>query len=118
MGNISSVKSKSEPKQFNDFLHHLVKFCQEKDLKSFGEYASLEITLVSKQEAPDSEVYQDDARSFIKGARSRARIVRIGLVASSLKWAREIHSDILMIYSLLLSLICIDFNRNHAKQWI
>ncbi|XP_022891126.1 ATP-dependent DNA helicase 2 subunit KU80-like [Olea europaea var. sylvestris] len=45
-----------EPKQFNDFLHHLVKFCQEKDLKRFGEYlASLEITLISKKEAPDSE---------------------------------------------------------------
>ncbi|CAA3001488.1 ATP-dependent DNA helicase 2 subunit KU80 [Olea europaea subsp. europaea] len=60
-----------EPKQFNDFLHHLVKFCQEKDLKSLGEYlASPEITLISKKEAPDSEVYKDDARSFIKGAKS------------------------------------------------
>ncbi|CAA2957538.1 ATP-dependent DNA helicase 2 subunit KU80 [Olea europaea subsp. europaea] len=55
-----------EPKQFNDFLHHLVKFCQEKDLKSFGEYlASHEITLISKKEAPDSEISEEDAKSFI-----------------------------------------------------
>ncbi|XP_024027861.1 ATP-dependent DNA helicase 2 subunit KU80 isoform X2 [Morus notabilis] len=55
-----------EPKQFNDFLRHLCKFCKEKNLRSFNEFlAAKELTLISKSEAPDSEVTEDEARSFV-----------------------------------------------------
>jgi ATP-dependent DNA helicase 2 subunit 2 len=55
-----------EPKQFNDFLHHLCKFCQKNDLHSLCEFlASKELTLISKTEAIDSEVTDDEARSFL-----------------------------------------------------
>ncbi|GAV86334.1 Ku_N domain-containing protein/Ku_PK_bind domain-containing protein [Cephalotus follicularis] len=44
----------SEPKQFNDFLGHLCKFCQERNLSSFCDFlASKDITLISKSEAID-----------------------------------------------------------------
>ncbi|XP_041021751.1 ATP-dependent DNA helicase 2 subunit KU80 [Juglans microcarpa x Juglans regia] len=55
-----------EPKQFNDFLRHLCKFCREKNLSSFCEFlTSKELTLISKTEAIDSEVSDDEARSFL-----------------------------------------------------
>ncbi|GFY94271.1 Ku80 family protein [Actinidia rufa] len=63
-----------EPKQFNDFLRHLCKFCQEKDLNTFCDFlASKGVTLVTKTEAVDSifilptssEVTEDEARSFM-----------------------------------------------------
>lgn len=55
-----------EPKLFNDFLHHLCNFCREKDLDSFREFlASKKLTLISKTEAIDSEVSDDEARSFL-----------------------------------------------------
>ncbi|PHT59150.1 ATP-dependent DNA helicase 2 subunit KU80 [Capsicum baccatum] len=55
-----------EPKQFNDFLCHLSKFCQEKDLRSFCQYlTSHEITLITKAETPDSEIPKHKARSFM-----------------------------------------------------
>ncbi|XP_057501213.1 ATP-dependent DNA helicase 2 subunit KU80 isoform X1 [Actinidia eriantha] len=55
-----------EPKQFNDFLRHLCKFCQEKDLNTFCDFlASKGVTLVTKTEAIDSEVTEDEARSFM-----------------------------------------------------
>ncbi|KAL0002666.1 hypothetical protein SO802_016447 [Lithocarpus litseifolius] len=55
-----------EPKHFNDFLHHLCKFCQKNNLNCFCEFlASKELTLISKTEAIDSEVTDDEARSFL-----------------------------------------------------
>ncbi|RZB54546.1 ATP-dependent DNA helicase 2 subunit KU80, partial [Glycine soja] len=55
-----------EPKQFNDFLKHLCNFCQEKNLHSFCKYfASKELTLISKTEAVDIEVTDDEATSFL-----------------------------------------------------
>ncbi|CAJ1949838.1 unnamed protein product [Sphenostylis stenocarpa] len=55
-----------EPKQFNDFLKHLCNFCQEKSLNSFCQYlTSKELTLISKTEAVDSDVTDDEARSFL-----------------------------------------------------
>ncbi|KAI8024897.1 ATP-dependent DNA helicase 2 subunit KU80 [Camellia lanceoleosa] len=55
-----------EPKQFNDFLRHLCKFCQEKDLNTFCELlASKGVTLISKNEAIDSDVTDDEAKSFL-----------------------------------------------------
>ncbi|XP_009604926.1 ATP-dependent DNA helicase 2 subunit KU80 [Nicotiana tomentosiformis] len=55
-----------EPKQFNDFLCHLYKFCQEKDLRNFCQYlASHGMTLITKTEAPDNEIPEDEARSFM-----------------------------------------------------
>ncbi|XP_027335253.1 ATP-dependent DNA helicase 2 subunit KU80 isoform X2 [Abrus precatorius] len=55
-----------EPKQFNDFLRHLCNFCQEKNLNSFCEFLSSKgLTLISKTEAVDSEVTDDEARSFM-----------------------------------------------------
>ncbi|KAF9618590.1 hypothetical protein IFM89_002285 [Coptis chinensis] len=43
-----------EPKQFNDFLRHITKFCQEKDIRCFNEFlASKHITLITKTEAVD-----------------------------------------------------------------
>lgn len=55
-----------EPKQFNDFLHHLYKYCEKHNLNSFCEsLASKEIMLINKTEAADSEVTEDEARSFM-----------------------------------------------------
>ncbi|XP_059651548.1 ATP-dependent DNA helicase 2 subunit KU80 [Cornus florida] len=55
-----------EPKQFNDVLHNLYKFCHEKDLNSFNEFlASRGIMLITKTEAIDSDVTEDEARSFM-----------------------------------------------------
>ncbi|KAF4384654.1 hypothetical protein F8388_003961 [Cannabis sativa] len=55
-----------EPKQFNDFLHHIFKFCQEKFLTCFCEFvASTQITLISKTEAADSEFTDEEARRFL-----------------------------------------------------
>lgn len=43
-----------EPKEFNDFLHHLCEFSQERNLTRFCEFlASKELTLISKTEAVD-----------------------------------------------------------------
>ncbi|KAG5231246.1 ATP-dependent DNA helicase [Salix suchowensis] len=55
-----------EPKQFNDFLRHLFNVSQEKKLRNF--YESLiprGLTLISKSEAIDSEVTDDEARNFL-----------------------------------------------------
>ncbi|KAG8391672.1 hypothetical protein BUALT_Bualt01G0211700 [Buddleja alternifolia] len=55
-----------EPKQFNDFLGHLHKFCQEKDLKSFSEYlASHEVKPISKTEAAESDISENEAKHLI-----------------------------------------------------
>ncbi|KAH7577791.1 hypothetical protein JRO89_XS01G0299900 [Xanthoceras sorbifolium] len=55
-----------EPKQFNDFLCRLCKFCQEKNLGSFCDLlTSKALSLVSKSEAIDSDVTDDEARSFL-----------------------------------------------------
>ncbi|XP_022974163.1 ATP-dependent DNA helicase 2 subunit KU80 [Cucurbita maxima] len=55
-----------EPTQFNDFLRHLCKFCLEKNLHSFCELLAFErLNLISKKEAADSEVADDEARSFL-----------------------------------------------------
>lgn len=49
-----NASSLQEPKQFNDFLHQLCKFCLENDLRSFCDFlASKGITLISKAEAID-----------------------------------------------------------------
>ncbi|KAH6828996.1 Ku80 family protein [Perilla frutescens var. hirtella] len=43
-----------EPKQFNDFLYRLNKFCQEKHLGCFSDFlASNNVMLISKTEAPE-----------------------------------------------------------------
>ncbi|KAJ7950986.1 ATP-dependent DNA helicase 2 subunit KU80 [Quillaja saponaria] len=45
---------------------HLCKFCQEKNLNGFCQYlVSKDLTLISKIEAIDSEVTDDEARSFL-----------------------------------------------------
>ncbi|KAI9182708.1 hypothetical protein LWI28_028090 [Acer negundo] len=54
-----------EPKQFNEFLCRICKFCHEKNLGSFCDLlASKELSLVTKSEAIDSDVTDDEARSF------------------------------------------------------
>ncbi|KAM7512073.1 hypothetical protein LguiB_010948 [Lonicera macranthoides] len=54
-----------EPKQFNDFLRHLYRFCKEKNLGSFSDFlTSKEILLITKTEAEDSEITEDEARIF------------------------------------------------------
>lgn len=54
-----------EPKQFNDFLLKLCKFCTEKDLASFTEFlASKNVTLISKTEAEESEI-TEETKSFL-----------------------------------------------------
>ncbi|KAK3411975.1 hypothetical protein EUGRSUZ_I00725 [Eucalyptus grandis] len=43
-----------EPKQFNDFLHQLCKFCLQNDLRSFCDFLATKVfTLISKTEAAD-----------------------------------------------------------------
>ncbi|XP_027922087.1 ATP-dependent DNA helicase 2 subunit KU80 [Vigna unguiculata] len=55
-----------EPKQFNDFLKHICKFCRENRLHSFCQYlASKDLTLISKTEAVDSDVTDEEARCFL-----------------------------------------------------
>ncbi|KAL0397780.1 UNVERIFIED_CONTAM: ATP-dependent DNA helicase 2 subunit KU80 [Sesamum calycinum] len=55
-----------EPKQFNEFLRHLHKFCQEKNLSSFPEYLmSHKMMLISKNEAPESDIPEHEARLLI-----------------------------------------------------
>ncbi|XAR63164.1 DNA helicase [Bertholletia excelsa] len=55
-----------EPKQFNDFLHDLCKFCQEKNLNSFCELlVSKGVSLITKKEAEDSEVTDVEAKNFM-----------------------------------------------------
>ncbi|KAI5391677.1 ATP-dependent DNA helicase 2 subunit KU80 [Lathyrus oleraceus] len=54
-----------EPNQFNNFLKHLCNFCQEKNLQSFCEYlATKRVSLIPKTEAIDSDVTDEEARSF------------------------------------------------------
>lgn len=52
-----AIFSVQEPKQFNDFLQHLYKFCQEKGLKNICEsLATHNVTLITKKEAADRSV--------------------------------------------------------------
>ncbi|XP_060218825.1 ATP-dependent DNA helicase 2 subunit KU80 [Lycium barbarum] len=79
-----------EPKQFNDFLCHLCKFCQEKDLRSFCQYlTSHEITLITKSEAPDSDIPEHEARSFM---------VKPELDSENVKSEAKEENDIMSIY--------------------
>ncbi|XP_076945842.1 ATP-dependent DNA helicase 2 subunit KU80-like [Bidens hawaiensis] len=57
-----------EPKKFNNFLSHIFRFCQEANLSSFCEFfASNDVTFITKTEAEDSEIEEQDARSlFVK----------------------------------------------------
>ncbi|KAL4585871.1 hypothetical protein LXL04_010498 [Taraxacum kok-saghyz] len=60
-----------EPKQFNNFLRHVYRFCEEKHLKSFCEFlGSKDITFITKTEAEDSDVAEKDARSLFVKAES------------------------------------------------
>ncbi|KAI3843977.1 hypothetical protein MKX03_000342, partial [Papaver bracteatum] len=55
-----------EPKQFNDFLRHLCKFCSEKYLSSFCNFlASKQMRLISDTESSDSDVTDEEAGSFL-----------------------------------------------------
>ncbi|KAJ8748966.1 hypothetical protein K2173_013404 [Erythroxylum novogranatense] len=55
-----------EPKQFNDFLRHLFKYLPQRNLSNFCDFlAAKGLTLVSKSEAPDSDVKDEEARSFL-----------------------------------------------------
>ncbi|CAI9104637.1 OLC1v1003351C1 [Oldenlandia corymbosa var. corymbosa] len=55
-----------EPKEFNEFLLHLCKLYQENDLKRFRKIlAAHGVTLISKTEATDSEITDDEAKSFM-----------------------------------------------------
>ncbi|KAJ8565453.1 hypothetical protein K7X08_008029 [Anisodus acutangulus] len=79
-----------EPKQFNDFLCHLCKFCQEKNLRSFCQYlTSHEITLITKAEAPHSDIPEHDARSFM---------VKPELDSQNMKSEAKTENDIMSIY--------------------
>ncbi|MED6160577.1 ATP-dependent DNA helicase II subunit 2 [Stylosanthes scabra] len=58
--------NEQEPKQFNDFLRDIRGFCQEKNLHSFCDSLSSKgLTLIPKSEAADSEVTEEEARSFL-----------------------------------------------------
>ncbi|KAM7260780.1 hypothetical protein ACFE04_026255 [Oxalis oulophora] len=54
-----------EPKDFNDFLRRLHKFCQDENQNFVHELVSRQITLISKSEAIDSEVTEDEAKAFL-----------------------------------------------------
>ncbi|KAK2632044.1 hypothetical protein EUGRSUZ_L02075 [Eucalyptus grandis] len=55
-----------EPKQFNDFLHQLCKFCLQNDLRSFCDFLATKVfMLISKTEAAASDVTEEEARSFL-----------------------------------------------------
>lgn len=55
-----------EPKQFNDFLQYICRFCREHDMNNFCELlVSKGMTLITKSEAVDSDVADEQARSFL-----------------------------------------------------
>ncbi|XP_034708614.1 ATP-dependent DNA helicase 2 subunit KU80-like isoform X5 [Vitis riparia] len=55
-----------KPTEFSNFLLHIYKFCKYHNLNSFCEsLASKEIMLIPKTEVTDSEVTEDEARSFM-----------------------------------------------------
>ncbi|KAL1818599.1 hypothetical protein ACET3Z_013468 [Daucus carota] len=61
-----------EPKHFNEFLLKLCKFCTEKDLASFNEFlASKNVLLISKSEAEESEITEDEAKIFLVKAEQK-----------------------------------------------
>ncbi|GLU03848.1 hypothetical protein SLE2022_210230 [Rubroshorea leprosula] len=54
-----------EPKEYNDFLRHLCLLCNKKGNRSFFQFlASKELSLIPKSEAVDSDITDDEARSF------------------------------------------------------
>ncbi|XP_047342319.1 ATP-dependent DNA helicase 2 subunit KU80 [Impatiens glandulifera] len=58
--------AEQEPGQFNDFIREVYKLCQEKDRKSFCELmTSRGISLITKSEANDSDVKEEEAKSFM-----------------------------------------------------
>lgn len=55
-----------EPKEFNDFLRHLCQICESRgDRRFFQHIASNDVTLIPKSEAADSDVSNEEARSFL-----------------------------------------------------
>ncbi|XP_021748222.1 ATP-dependent DNA helicase 2 subunit KU80 [Chenopodium quinoa] len=55
-----------EPKQFNDYLQYLCRFCKDHGLNDFYELLDLKgMTLITKSEAVDSDVADEAARSFL-----------------------------------------------------
>ncbi|XP_058104657.1 ATP-dependent DNA helicase 2 subunit KU80 isoform X2 [Magnolia sinica] len=55
-----------EPKEFNQFMQELSKKCKEKNLKRFWELLiSKHVTLISKEEAIDSDVADNEAKRFL-----------------------------------------------------
>ncbi|KAJ8626530.1 hypothetical protein MRB53_019837 [Persea americana] len=55
-----------EPKEFNQFMQMLYKTCKDRNLNHFLELLlSKQITLISKEEAIDSDVSDDDAKKFL-----------------------------------------------------
>ncbi|XP_021858943.1 ATP-dependent DNA helicase 2 subunit KU80 [Spinacia oleracea] len=55
-----------EPKQYNDFVQYLCRFCRGHDLNDFCELLGLKgMTLITKSEAVDSDVPDEEARSFL-----------------------------------------------------
>ncbi|KAG8477368.1 hypothetical protein CXB51_030725 [Gossypium anomalum] len=54
-----------EPGPYNDLMHHIRQYCEEKGIKSLPQLlASRNLTLISKSEAEDSDVTAEEARSF------------------------------------------------------
>ncbi|XVF26321.1 hypothetical protein REPUB_Repub14bG0006100 [Reevesia pubescens] len=54
-----------EPGPYNNLMRHLYRYCQEKGISSFLQLlASRDLTLISKSEAVNSDVTDDEARSF------------------------------------------------------
>ncbi|XP_031113355.1 ATP-dependent DNA helicase 2 subunit KU80 [Ipomoea triloba] len=79
-----------EPKQFNDLLHNLYASCKEKDLGSFcKQLESHGITLITKTEAPDSDILESEARSFMTSSELKAE--------TAMKEPKE-EQDIMSIY--------------------
>ncbi|KAL6007972.1 ATP-dependent DNA helicase II subunit 2 [Asimina triloba] len=55
-----------EPKEFNQFMHDLSKKCEEKGFKRFWELIiAKHITFISKDEAKDSDISDDEAKKFL-----------------------------------------------------
>lgn len=54
-----------EPKQFNDFIRYLSKFCQENNFGDFCELMSREVKPITKDEAVDSDVTGDEAGTYL-----------------------------------------------------
>eukprot|EP00249_Psilotum_nudum_P019619 c27344_g1_i2 orf=370-2505(-) len=65
-----------EPAEFNNFLHELAGKCYGKRLNDFWErIVEKQLTLINKNEAPDSDVLAEEALTFLSGMKPSVHVI-------------------------------------------